>query len=115
MNMPDIKWRGGEIKGHLDIFVADHEDEFEGETEKWPEVCIHGDPEGLRSFASLLLKIADMSQENQTNLPIGSREHYHLRPQLELSNSSAHTIIGRLDAKGTGQFYDRYMPNVKIK
>jgi hypothetical protein len=102
------KYYGFEIAGHLDIFVTDHEDEFEGEIEKWQEVLIHGDPEGLRSFAKLLIKIADLNQENRTDLPIGAREHYHLRPNLELSKSSVQTIVGRIDAKGTGLFYDRY-------
>ncbi len=107
--MAKMKWRGGEIEGHLDIFVSDNEDEFEGEIEKWQEVLIHGDPEGLRSFAKLLMKIADLDQENQTDFPIGAREHYHLRPNLELGKSSIATIVGRIDAKGTGHFYDRYI------
>jgi len=42
-----------EIAGHLDIFIADHEDEFEGEKIKWQDISIHGDPEGLRSFAKM--------------------------------------------------------------
>ena len=107
--MARIKWRGGEIKGHLDITVSDNEDEFEGEIEKWQEVLIHGDPEGLRSFAKLIIKIANLNQENQTNLPIGAREHYHLRPNLELGKSSLGTIVGRLDAKGSGLFYEQYV------
>jgi hypothetical protein len=114
--MPNIKWRLGEIKGHLDIVVANNEDTFEGEIQRWQEVLIHGDPEGLRSLASLLMKIADLNQENESNLPVGAREHYHLHPNLELGKSSVATIVGRLDAKGTGRFYDRYIPkgtNVK--
>jgi hypothetical protein len=107
--MARIKWRGGEIAGHLDILVTDNEDEFEGEIEKWQEVLIHGDPQGLRSFAKLLMKIANLNQEDQTNLPIGAREHYHLRPNLELGKSSVLAIVGRIDAKGTGLFYDRYV------
>jgi len=103
------KWRGGEITGHLDICVLDNEDEFEGEITKWQEISIHGDPEGLRSFDRLLMKIADLNQENQTDLPVGAREHYHLRPNFELSKSSVETIVGRIDAKGTGRFYDRYV------
>jgi len=103
------KWRGGEIKGHLDIIAADNEDEFEGEITKRQEVLIHGDPEGLRSFAELLMKIADLNQEDQTDFPIGAREHYHLRPNRELGKSSVKTIVGRLDAKGTGRFYDAYV------
>ena len=72
--------KGGEIKGHLDIFFANKE---EDEPE---EILIHGDPEGLRSFAKLLIEIADLNQEKVDDkyLPIGDREHYHLRPGLEL-------------------------------
>jgi len=107
--MPRKKYYGFEITGHLDILVADNEDEFEGEIEKWQEVLIHGDPEGLRSFARLLMKIANLNQEDRTDLPVGAREHYHLRPNLELGKSSVQAIVGRIDAKGTGYFYDRYL------
>ncbi len=98
------------ITGHLDIVVDQIEDEFEGVTERWTEVQIHGDTAGLRSLANLLLKIADLDQENIAALPAGAREHRHLRPNFELSNSSTSVIVGRLDAKGTGDFYDRYIP-----
>jgi bisphosphoglycerate-dependent phosphoglycerate mutase len=103
--------RGDEIKGNLDIFVAQNEDEYNGEVLKWNEVLIHGDPEGLRSLAKLLIQIADLDQEKiaDKNLPIGAREHYHLRPKFELANSSDTVIVGRLDAKGTGDFYDRFV------
>ena len=103
------KWRGGEIEGHLDIVVHDCKDDDDGEIRKWQEVLIHGDPEGLRSFAKLLIKIADLNQDNVADLPVGAREHYHLGPNLELGKSSVETIVGRLDAKGTGLFYDRYV------
>jgi hypothetical protein len=98
-----------EITGHLDIFVADNEDEFEGEIEKWQNILIHGNPEGLRSFAKILIQIADLNQDKITDLPIGAREHIHLRPDIELSKSSLEVIVGRIDAKGTGAFYDRYV------
>jgi hypothetical protein len=101
------------IKGHLDILVDQREDEFEGATNRWNEVLIHGDPEGLRSFAKLLLKIADLDQDTVAGLPVGAREHYHLRPKFELANSSVEVIVGRLDAKGTGDFYYSYVPKQK--
>lgn len=104
-----------EISGHLDIFVAENEDEFEGEKIKWNEVLIHGDPEGLKSFARLLMKLADANQDEIIGLPIGAREHIHLRPQFDLSNSSEEVVVGRLDAKGTGDFYDRYVEKSKAK
>jgi len=97
------------ITGHLDILTFQNENEFEGIKECWNEVLIHGDPEGLRSLANLLLKLADLDQNSIEGLPVGAREHEHLRPKLDLSNSSAEVIVGRLDAKGTGAFYDRYI------
>lgn len=94
----------------MEIFVADNEDEFEGEITKWQDILIHGDPEGLKSLAKLLIRIADLNQNDITDLPIGAREHIHLRPGIDMSKSSVEVIVGRLDAKGTGAFYDRYIP-----
>lgn len=102
-----------EISGHLDIFVTHNEDEFNGEISKWDEILIHGDPEGLRSFANILIRIADLNQETLNDLPQGAREHIHLRPKIDLANSSDQVIVGRLDAKGTGEFYSRYIPKKK--
>ena len=96
------------IAGHLDILVTHNEDEYEGVKESWNEVLIHGDPEGLRSFANLLLQLANIDQEHNDKLPVGAREHVHLRPNWELAASSVEVIVGRLDAKGTGAFYDAY-------
>jgi hypothetical protein len=104
-----MKTYGLEITGHLDIIVSDNEDEFEGEISKWQEVMIHGDPEGLRSFGKLLIKLANLDQEKRSDLPIGAKEHYHLSPNWELAKSSVATTVGRIDAKGTGDFYDRYI------
>ncbi len=98
------------IKGNLDIFIIDNEEDYDGEIQKWRDILIHGDPEGLRSLAGLLIKMADVNQNDVVDLPTGAREHIHLRPDYDLSNSSENVIIGRLDAKGTGAFYDRYIP-----
>lgn len=104
-----------EIQGELDIFISHNEDEIDGITKSWDEVLIHGNPEGLISFAKLLLEIAELNQEvvEDKYLPIGAREHYHLRPGIELSKSSIEVIVGRLDAKGTGNFYDRHISKDK--
>mgnify|MGYP006875565470 FL=1 len=98
-----------EITGHLDIIVTENEDELDGEKMEWKEILIHGDPEGLKSFARLLITLADLNQENVVGLPVGAREHVHLRPKYDLSESSVEVIVGRLDAKGTGAFYDKYI------
>lgn len=98
------------IDGHLDIKIAHYADEDDGEVMSWDDILIHGDPEGLRSFANLLLRLADLDQNTVPGLPVGAREHYHLRPKLELANSSIQVIVGRLDARGTGEFYPAYVP-----
>jgi len=98
-----------EITGHLDIIVADNEGEFEGKISKSQEVLIHGDPEGLRSFARLLMKLAHLNQDDITDLSVGAREHIHIRPNWDISKSSVEVIAGRIDGKGTGFSYDRYL------
>jgi bisphosphoglycerate-dependent phosphoglycerate mutase len=105
--------KGNEIDGHLDICISHQEEEFKGEIEKWDEVLIHGDPKGLRSLARLLIEIADLNQEQVEDryLPVGAREHYHLTRDIDLSNTSVSQVtVGRLDAKGTGEFYEKYTP-----
>ena len=98
-------------------YTSHNEDEDEGEIVRWDEILIHGDPEGLKSFAKLLIEIADLNQEkvDDKHLPVGAREHYHLDPGFELAKSSVRVIVGRLDAKGTGAFYDRYISKDKPK
>jgi len=98
-----------DIKGHVDIKVIEDSDEFEGKVETRQEILIHGDPDGLRSLAKLLIKIADTNQEERSDIPVGAREHIHLRPKLDLSESSSLVIVGRLDAKGTGEFYQAFV------
>lgn len=104
--------KGFEIDGHLEIKIIENEEEFEGEIEKWNEVLIHGDSIGLKSLAKQLIHLAELNQEEVDDkyLPIGAREHLHLRPNLELSKSSTETIIGRLDSKAKKEFPSSYIP-----
>lgn len=95
-----------QIEGHLDIFFAPAQDE-----EDYDEILIHGDPDGLKSLAQLLLELAELDQEKVADryLPPGAREHYSLQPNFELSKSSNVVTLGRLDAKGTRAFYPRFV------
>jgi len=103
--------KGNEIQGELDIFISHSQEGNHYQSVTGNEILIHGNPEGLRSLAKLLLEIAELSQEavDDKFLPVGAREHYHLRAGIELSKSSNEVIIGRLEAKGTGAFYDRFI------
>lgn len=101
-----------EIERNLDIFVIRNEDDFEGKLTTWDEVVIHGDPEGLRSFANVLIDLANTHQDkiDGDQLPVGERQHIKWRPGFEISKSSDEVTIGRLDAKKTGEFYNRFIP-----
>lgn len=81
-------------------------------------VFIGGDPEGLRSFANLLRWLADVDQESHPTMPDGEREHTHLyanvaEPSGSLTPFSVTTEICRLDAKGTGNFPDKYYDDLE--
>jgi hypothetical protein len=77
-------------------------------------IWIIGDPDGLRSLAAVCLWLADQDQEIHPNMPDGERQHVHLdawRPKYktgELSPFSEDVEVCRLDAKGTGQFTEKY-------
>ncbi len=109
--------KGNEIEGHLEIKVIEDEDEFEGKIEKWNEILIHGDSEGLKSLAKQLIYLAELNQEQVDDkyLPSGAREHLHFSPNIELSKSSTITIVGRLDCKGTKEFPVNYSPKDELK
>ena len=44
---------------------------------EWNEIFIHGDPEGLRSLAKILIDLAEINQDliDESLLPTGEREH----------------------------------------
>lgn len=65
--------------------------------------------EGLRSFARLLTRIANLKQKDKADLPVGSRQHIHLRPIYDICKSTIEVIVGRIDVKGTGVFSVRYL------
>ncbi len=91
-----------QLDGHLDIYIAN--------VAARNEIFINGDPEGLRSLSNFLLKMANIIEEDDQELLIGDREHIALHPNFDLSKSSDELTIGRLEAKLTGNFYERYIP-----
>lgn len=74
-------------------------------------ILIAGDPDGLRSLAKLLNWLADVDQNAHPTMPDGEREHTHLYADslyANLTPFSATTELCRLDAKGTGEFPEKY-------
>jgi hypothetical protein len=54
------------------------------------------------------MALADLDQERIEELPAGAKEHVHLAPDRDLSASSQFTVVGRLDAKGTGEYHSGF-------
>lgn len=76
-------------------------------------VFIGGDPDALRSLATLLVWLANVDQESLPNQPAAARLHVHLHARdvagfNSLTRFSTETELCRLDAKGTGDFPEKY-------
>lgn len=87
-----------EIEGHIEISVREN------------GIFIGGDPQGLKSLGDTLLWLAHLNQTASLELSNEVREHRHLHPDIHLSRNSTETEVCRLDAKGTGEFPEGYVP-----
>lgn len=72
-------------------------------------ICVYGDPAGLRSLAFKLLKLAELNQSelDEKLCPDSEGVHVHLDQSLGLRLNSCEMVLGRSDAKGTGD--DRWI------
>jgi hypothetical protein len=67
------------------------------------EVCIYGNPSGLRRLAHVLLGLADLDQTT-VRMPDNETDHHHLRTGLntEACDTMPGLRIGRVDRKLDG-------------
>jgi hypothetical protein len=72
------------------------------------KIVIAGDPEGLRSLATLVTWLANADQETWPYLPAGQRAHVHVYPGIDISRNSREVELMRLDAKGTGELPEEF-------
>jgi hypothetical protein len=75
-------------------------------------ICLYGDPTGLRSLARKLLQLADLDQSelDGKTCPNSEGVHVHLDHSMGIHLGSCPLIVGRSDAKGTGD--DRWITGV---
>jgi hypothetical protein len=74
------------------------------------QVCIYGDPEGLRSLADLLRFAADLDQSKLENgQPEDDSFHCHVLPGQHLSVPSLPLTVGRVDT-AAGRFRQEVFP-----
>ena len=81
------------VAGDLRIEMYDGDD--------GPIVTLYGDPDGLRSFAAILIDLAALDQQRVpfTNLPVGEGFHLHLVESRGLAKDSLKIDLGRSDAR----------------
>lgn len=106
--------KGNEIDGHLEIRVV--KNSVTESIDETLSVHINGDRNGLKSLAEYLLYLAELDQEEVDDklLPIGASEHGNLRPNIELSQTSNETTVGRLDRKGISELPTWYVSKTKV-
>jgi hypothetical protein len=90
------------LKGYIVAFVieslCDH------------DVCIYGDPEGLRSLGNALIAIADLDQKllPDQQCPPDDSFHTHYAINLNVAKSERdrayRLTVGRVDEKASGRF-----------
>jgi hypothetical protein len=85
------------MSGKLNVAFYDDEENI-------PIATVYGDPEGLRSLASILTMLADIDQEKLplNNLPVGEGYHIHLHDWVGLLEGSLKLDLGRLDERSEG-------------
>jgi hypothetical protein len=63
------------------------------------KVVIAGDPEGLRSLATLLTWLSDQDLADWPSLEEGQHAHLHLYPRIDMSDDSREVELMRMDPK----------------
>jgi hypothetical protein len=96
------------LKGYLIAYVE--------ESLYQREICINGDPKGLRSLGEALIAIADLDQrelDDRECPPDDSfHQHYKIGIGLEVSLNAPLPLltIGRVDEKKSGKIVNEYWP-----
>ena len=80
-------------------------------TDEEGKVVIAGDPQGLRSLATLIAWLANADQEKWPYLAAGQRAHVHAYPGIDISAGSREVELMRLDAKGTSDLPEGFQPS----
>jgi hypothetical protein len=99
------------LKGYLIAWVNQSLDEN--------DICIYGDPEGLRSLGETLIAIAELDQRKLADdeCPPDDSYHHHYYTGLEVADRSPYNLlrltIGRVDEKASGRLRENFPPRMK--
>lgn len=76
------------------------------------EVCIYGDPEGLRSLGEALIAIANLDQTtlDERECPSSDSFHQHYKTATISPSNPPLLTVGRVDEKASGKIRDPFVP-----
>lgn len=81
----------GSLSGYLIAYVVES---FEGR-----DICIYGNPEGLRSLGEAIIAIADLNQKSLSENECPANDSFH-----------QHYLTG----EGTAEYIRRYLPRLTV-
>ena len=74
------------------------------------DICLYGDPEGLRSLGEALIAIANLDQKTDKELPSDDSFHQHYNNGVGIDEAIHRSLpritIGRVDEKSSGLVRD---------
>lgn len=78
---------------------------YVNESIDYRDLCIYGDPEGLRSLGEALIAIANLDQSSLSDVecPPEDSFHQHYKPGLP---GLPRLTVGRVDGKASGELRD---------
>lgn len=83
------------------------------------DICIYGDPEGLRSLGEAIIAIANLDQKRLSDqqCPADDSFHQHYATGLKIAERERlfRLTIGRVDEKASGRIRDVFPPKVKSR
>jgi hypothetical protein len=83
------------------------------------DICIYGDPEGLRSLGEAMIAIADLDQKSlsESECPADDSFHQHYATGLKTPARARERLfrltVGRVDGKTSGLIRDVFPPEAK--
>jgi hypothetical protein len=99
------------LRGYLIAWVSQSLDE--------EDICIYGDPEGLRSLGETLIAIAELDQSKLSDqeCPADDSYHHHYYAGLDVADRRQYNLhrltIGRVDEKASGRLRENFPPRKK--
>jgi hypothetical protein len=103
----------GSLEGYLIAYLIESLDD--------QDICIYGDPKGLRSLGEAIIAIANLDQKTlpDQQCPANESFHQHYVTGLKIADHERERLfrltIGRVDEKASGRIREVFPPMAKSR